>query len=65
MTRRSVVFAFLPLILLFVGLCAGCTQKQEATTPPAAADDTQYSPDYVQQRTARERPMPLNTQTGK
>ncbi|HLK61463.1 MAG TPA: hypothetical protein VKU00_33245 [Chthonomonadaceae bacterium] len=73
MSRRPRVFPFLPLILLAAslaaGLLAGCAQKQEATAvpPPAApaADAKQYPPDYVQQRTARERPMPMNTDTGK
>jgi len=73
MARRSIVlvlvpFLFIPFIMLAMGLCAGCGQKQEApVTPPAAplANNTQYPPGYVQQRTARERPMPLNTQTGR
>jgi energy-converting hydrogenase Eha subunit F len=67
MAQRSRVFAFILGVLLAVGFCAGCGQKQEATAPPPAppANDTRYPADYVQQRTARERPMPMNTQTGK
>jgi len=66
MTRRSIVLMFAPFVLLTTALCAGCGQKPAAAPPPPPpANNTQYPPGYVQQRTAEERPMPLNTQTGK
>lgn len=36
-----------------------------AISEPANTNPRQYSPEYIQQRTARERPMPMNTQTEK
>jgi hypothetical protein len=67
MARRSSVLVFSPFLLLVTGLCFGCGQKSETPASPPAppASNTQYPPGYVEQRNARERPMPLNTQTGK
>jgi hypothetical protein len=66
MARRSIVVTLIPFTLVAVGTCGGCGQKQDAAVPAAPqANNTRYPPEYVQQRTARERPMPLNTETGK
>jgi hypothetical protein len=66
MLWRSKALALISCALLAGCCCVGCGPKQEEAAPPApATNNTQYPPGYVEQRTARERPMPMNTQTGK
>ena len=69
MSHRPMTRAILASALIAGVLCAGCGQKQETTAPtsPAspASNNTQYPHGTVQDRSARERPMPLNTDTGK
>ena len=63
--KRAASMLALALLLLASVAFGGCQQKPDPVTPAVSAPANQPPADYVQKRRAYERPMPMNTQTGR